>query len=235
MIRAFAFLNKRELNKIGKPVDRTEWDMTPQTVNAYYDSSMNRLNLPAGILQPPFFDPTATAAVNYGAIGFVIGHEITHGFDDQGAQFDGHGNLKSWWDKEDLKKFQAATAAVANQFTQFSVAGNVHVQGKLVMGEAVADLGGLTLAYRAYHQCAAYRVASSVGGFTPEQQFFLAAAHVWANNIRPDEARRLVVVDPHPPAMYRVNGTFANMPEFQQAFAVPENSPMHNKQRPTIW
>jgi putative endopeptidase len=235
MIRALEFLNTRELNKIGKPVDRTEWDMTPQTVNAYYDASMNRLNLPAGILQPPFFDPTAPAAVNYGAIGFVIGHEITHGFDDQGAQFDGQGNLKSWWEKDDLKKFQARTATVANQFTEFSVAGNVHVQGKLVMGEAVADLGGLTLAYRAYHQSTAYRVASTLGGFTPDQQFFLAAAHVWANNIRPDEARRLVVVDPHPPAMYRVNGTFANMPEFQQAFAIPDSSPMYNKNRPTIW
>jgi putative endopeptidase len=235
MIRALQFLNTRELNKIGKPVDRTEWDMTPQTVNAYYDASMNRLNLPAGILQPPFFDPAAPAAVNYGAIGFVIGHEITHGFDDQGAQFDGQGNLKSWWGKEDLKKFQAATRTVANQFTEFSVAGDVHIQGKLVMGEAVADLGGLTLAYRAYHQSTAYRLASTLGGFTPDQQFFLAAAHVWANNIRPDEARRLVVVDPHPPAMYRVNGTFANMPEFQQAFAIPDNSPMYNKKRPTIW
>jgi putative endopeptidase len=235
MIRALQFLNTRELNKIGKPVDRTEWDMTPQTVNAYYDASMNRLNLPAGILQPPFFDPKAPAAVNYGAIGFVIGHEITHGFDDQGAQFDGRGNLKSWWEKEDLQKFQAATASVANQFTEFSVADGVHVQGKLVMGEAVADLGGLTLAYRAYHQSPAYRLASTLGGFTPDQQFFLAAAHVWANNIRPDEARRLVVVDPHPPAMYRVNGTFANMPEFQQAFAIPNNSPMYNQKHPIIW
>jgi putative endopeptidase len=235
MIRAMAFLTKRELDKIGKPVDRMEWDMTPQTVNAYYDPSMNRLNLPAGILQPPFFDPIAPVAVNYGAIGFVVGHEMTHGFDDQGAQFDGQGNLKSWWGKQDLKKFQAATAAVAKQFSQYSVAGNVHVQGKLVMGEAVADLGGLTLAYRAFQHANADHSAKTVHGFTPEQQFFLAAAHVWANNIRPEEARRLVIVDPHPPAMYRVNGTFANMPEFQQAFGIDVNSPMHNKQRPTIW
>jgi putative endopeptidase len=235
MMRAMVFLNKRELDKIGKPVDRVEWDMTPQTVNAYYDPSMNRLNLPAGILQPPFFDPAAPTAVNYGAIGFVIGHEMTHGFDDQGAQFDGQGNLKSWWGKDDLKKFQAATAAVANQFSQYSIPGNVHVQGKLVMGEAVADLGGLTLAYRAFQHSNTFQTAQTLGGFTPEQQFFLAAAHVWANNIRPEEARRLVIVDPHPPAMYRVNGTFANMPEFQQAFGIGVDSPMFNKERPMIW
>jgi putative endopeptidase len=235
MLRAMAFLNQRELNKIGKPVDRAEWDMTPQTVNAYYDASMNRLNLPAGILQPPFFDPKAPLAVNYGAIGFVIGHEMTHGFDDEGAQFDGHGNLNSWWDAKDLQKFQAATARVAKQFSTYRVAGSVPVQGKLVMGEAVADLGGLTLAYRAFHAATQDKNQPVVSGFTPDQQFFLAAAHVWANNIRPEEARRLVIVDPHPPAMYRVNGTLANMPEFHQAFAVNPESPMHNKQPPVIW
>ncbi len=233
--RTATFLINRDLNKIGKPVDKNEWDMTPQTVNAYYDPSMNRLNIPAGILQPPFFDPTAPAAVNYGAIGFVIGHEMTHGFDDQGAQFDGFGNLHNWWASSDLKKFKTATDSIATQFSQYRVAKNVHVQGKLVMGEAVADLGGLTLAYRAFHATDAYLLAQALGGFTPDQQFFLGAAHVWANNTRPEEARRRAIVDPHPPALFRVNGTLADMPQFQQAFGVNSNDMMHNKAHSTIW
>lgn len=235
VLRANEFLQKRELDKIGKPVDKNEWFMTPQTVNAYYDPSMNNINFPAGILQPPFFDPKAPAAVNYGALGFVMGHEMTHGFDDQGAQFDGHGNLKNWWTPEDLKKFQAATACISDHFSRYTVDGDLHVQGKLVTGEATADLGGLTLAWRAFHASPTYRQARTIDGFTPDQQFFLGAAHVWASNIRPEEARRLVTIDPHPPAMYRVNGTVANMPQFQQAFGVPSASPMVNKHRCVIW
>ncbi len=235
VIRASEFLNQRELNKIGKPVDETEWDMTPQTVNAYYDPSMNRLNLPAGILQPPFFDPKAPAAINYGAIGFVIGHEMTHGFDDQGAQFDGAGNLKNWWSAEDLKKFQTTTQQIATQFSSYKVNGNVAVQGKLVMGEATADLGGLILALRAYHASDAYKQAKTISGFTPDQQFFLGAAHVWASNVRSAEAERLVLVDPHPPAKFRVNGTFANVPQFKLAYSLKNKSPMVNQQYPIIW
>lgn len=235
VMRASEFLTKRDLNKIGKPVDKNEWDMTPQTVNAYYDASMNRLNIPAGILQSPFFDPNASAAINYGAIGFVIGHEMTHGFDDEGAQFDGTGNLKNWWTENDLKKFQEKTQTIANQFSTYVVNGTLHVQGKLVMGEATADLGGLTLAYRAFHATDAYQAIKSIDGFTPDQQFFLSAAHVWANNIRSEEAERLVVVDPHPPAMYRVNGTFANMPQFKLAYGANDKSPMVNGNLPVIW
>ena len=220
VMRASEFLTQRELNKIGKPIDENDWDMTPQTINAYYDPSMNRLNIPAGILQPPFFDSSASAAINYGAIGFVVGHEMTHGFDDEGAQFDGTGNLKNWWTENDLKKFQEKTQKIANQFSQYTVNGTLHVQGKLVMGEATADLGGLTLAYCALHASEAYQQLKTVAGFTPDQQFFLSAAHVWASNIRPEEAQRLLVVDPHPPAIYRVNGTLANMPQFKLAYGL---------------
>ena len=235
VMRANQFLVKRDLDKLGKPVDRTEWDMSPQTINAYYNPSMNNINFPTGILQPPFYDPTAPAAVNYGSIGFVIGHEITHGFDDQGAKFDEHGNLHDWWTPEDLKQFKAATACIVHQFSQYKVAGDMHVNGELVVGEATADLGGLTLALRAFHASNAYKQAKTINGFTPDQQFFLGAAHAWANNTRPEEARRLVTIDPHPPAMNRVNGALANMPAFQAAFDIPENSPMVNPKRCVIW
>ena len=198
VIRANQFLVKRDLNKIGKPVDRTEWGMTPQTINAYYDPSMNNLNIPAGILQAPFFDPNAPAAVNYGSIGFVMGHEMTHGFDDQGAQFDGHGNLKNWWTPNDLSKFKAATQCIIDQFSKYVVNGDLHVQGKLVVGEAAADLGGITLAYRAFHHSDAYKNAKIIDGMTPDQQFFLGTAHVWAMNIRPQQLQNQVTTDPTP-------------------------------------
>lgn len=233
--RANEFLTHRDLNKIGKPIDKTEWAMSPQTVNAYYDPSMNNINLPAGILQAPFFDPKAPAAINYGAIGYVIGHEMTHGFDDQGAQFDGHGNLKNWWTPEDLKKFKEATHCIMTQFSKFEIEKGLHLQGELVMGEATADLGGLILAYRAFHASAAYKSAKTIGGFTPDQQFFIGLAHVEAANIRPEQLRQLVTVDPHPPMMFRVNGTIANMPEFKSAFSVPDVSPMMNSSRCVIW
>ncbi len=240
VLRANDFEHRRQLAKIGKPVDRTEWGMTPQTVNAYYNPSLNEIVFPAGILQPPFFDPAAPAALNYGAIGAVIGHEITHGFDDQGCQFDGRGNLKNWWTDEDFKKFQAATAAISDQFAQYTVAGGMHLQGKLVTGEAVADLGGVKLAWRAF-QAAPSNLAQNppdnqkYGDFTPAQLFFLGFAHVWATNIRPEEAQRLVLTDPHPPALWRVNGTLVNVPEFQKAFGLPDHSPMVNPKRAVIW
>lgn len=233
-MRASEFLVRYELNKIGKPVDKNEWSMLPQQVNAYYDPSRNNLNMPAGILQPPFFNPKASAAVNYGAIGFVMGHEMTHAFDDQGAQFDGYGNLQNWWTAEDLKKFQSATNCIANHFSQY-VENGLHVQGKLVTGEATADLGGLTLAFNAFHASPDYAKAKTVKGFNPDQQFFLGAAHIWALNIRPEEARSLIITDPHPPALYRINGTFANMPQFQVAFNILNNAPMVNQDRCIIW
>ncbi len=235
VMRANEFEQKRELNKIGKPLDRNEWYMTPQTVNAYYAPSMNNINFPAGILQPPFFDPNAPAAVNYGAIGWVMGHEMTHGFDDQGAQFDGHGNLKNWWTPEDAKRFHAATSCVSNHFSSYTVDGDLHVQGKLVTGEETADLGGMMLAWRAFHASSAYKDAKTIDGYTPDQQFFIAGAHVWANSTRPAEARRRVTIDPHAPPQYRVNGTVANVPQFQEAFHVPADSPMVNAQRCVIW
>lgn len=235
VIRANEFENNRELNQIGKPVDKSEWFMTPQTVNAYYDPSMNNINFPAGILQPPFFDPNAPMAVNYGAIGYVMGHETTHGFDDQGSKFDGHGNLKNWWTRTDKRHFEKNVKCIVKQFSSYTVDGDVHVQGKLVTGEAIADLGGLKLAWRAFRASPYYKEAKTIDGFTPDQQFFLGAAHVWASNIRPAEARNRVTTDPHPPAMYRVNGTLANLPQFQQAFHVPKKSPMVNQPICVIW
>ena len=235
VMRANEFEQQRELNEVGKPVDRNEWFMTPQTVDAYYDPSMNNINFPAGILQPPFFDPKAPLALNYGAIGWVMGHEMTHGFDDEGAQFDGHGNLRNWWTPEDAKRFHAATACISSDFSRYTVDGTLHIKGKLVTGEETADLGGLTLAWRAFHASGAYQEAKTLDGYTPDQQFFLGAAHVWASNIRPAEARRRVTIDPHAPAVYRVNGTLANMPQFQQAFHVAPGSPMVNAHRCVIW
>ncbi|RUR13593.1 M13 family metallopeptidase [Legionella sp. km772] len=235
VMRANQFLVQRDLKKIGKPLDRTEWAMSPQTINAYYDPSMNNLNMPAGILQPPFFDPKAPAAVNYGSVGFVMGHEMTHGFDDQGAQFDGNGNLKNWWSPSDLTKFNQATQCISDQFSKYVVDGDMHVQGKLVVGEATADLGGITLAYKAFHRSSEYKQAKVIDGMTPDQQFFLGVAHVWANNMRPQQMRNQVTTDPHPPAQYRVNGSLANMPEFQAAFGIPDDSPMVNKPRCVIW
>lgn len=235
VMRANEFLNKRDLDKIGKPIDRTEWAMTPQTINAYYDPSMNNLNIPAGILQAPFFDPNAPMALNYGSIGFVMGHEMTHGFDDQGAQFDGHGNLKNWWTPGDLTKFKEATQCIVDQFSNYTVDGGMHVQGKLVVGEATADLGGITLAYKAFHRSKDFKNATTIDGMTPDQQFFLGTAHVWAINIRPQQIQNQVTTDPHPPARFRVNGSLANIPQFQAAFNIPENSPMVNAKRCVIW
>ena len=235
VMRANEFEQKREMNKIGKPVDRSEWLMTPQEVNAYYYPPQNNINFPAGILQPPFFDPKAPPAVNYGAVGWVMGHEMTHGFDDEGSQFDGHGNLKNWWAPEDAKRFHAATSCVSDQFSSYTVDGDLHVQGKLVTGEETADLGGMMLAWRAFHASKAYKEAKTIDGFTPDQQFFLGAAHVWADNTRPAELRRRVTIDPHAPAQYRVNGTVENLPQFQEAFHIPAGSPMVNPHRCVIW
>ncbi|HEV2443284.1 MAG TPA: M13 family metallopeptidase [Steroidobacteraceae bacterium] len=235
VMRANEFEQRRELNEIGKPVDRSEWEMTPQEVNAYYFPPMNNINFPAGILQPPFFDPKAPLALNYGAIGWVMGHEMTHGFDDEGSQFDGHGNLKNWWTAQDAKRFHAATSCISNQFSGYTVDGDLHVQGKLVTGEETADLGGLMLAWRAFHASSAYKDAKTIDGFTPDQQFFIGAAHVWASNMRPAEARLRVTVDPHAPDLYRVNGTLANLPQFQQAFHIPAGSTMVNAHRCVIW
>ena len=229
VLRAREFEQRREYDKIGKPVDRSEWSMSPQTVNAYYDPSMNSLNIPAGILQPPYFDQSWPAAVNYGATGAsTVGHEMTHGFDDEGAKFDGHGNLKNWWAPQDLKKFTAATRCVAEQFSRYTVPGGMHVQGELVTGEAVADLGGLILARRALHALQPQDPAV-------DRQFYLAFAHSWAGQMRPEQAQELVTTDPHPPAEFRTNGSLVNDAEFQAAFAIPSASPMVKSERCVIW
>jgi putative endopeptidase len=210
---------RRNLGKIGKPVDRTEWGMTPPTVNAYYNSSMNEIVFPAGILQPPFYDPKADDAFNYGGIGAVIGHEMTHGFDDSGAKFDAEGNLVMWWTEDDFKKFNAKTDCVVNQFNEFEVEPGLHQVGKLVVGESVADLGGLTVAYAAYKKSLEGKPRpKTIAGFTPEQRFFLGWAQVWASNIRPEAARLRVATDPHPLGRFRVNGPLSNMPAFAEAY-----------------
>jgi putative endopeptidase len=210
---------QRNLGKIGKPVDRTEWGMTPPTVNAYYNSSMNEIVFPAGILQPPFYDPKADDAFNYGGIGAVIGHEMTHGFDDSGAKFDADGNLVMWWTPDDFKKFNARTDCVVQQFDAFEVEPGLNQKGQLVVGESVADLGGLTVAYAAYRKSLEGRPRpKTIAGFTPEQRFFLGWAQVWAQNIRPEAARLRVATDPHPLGRFRVNGPLSNMPAFAEAF-----------------
>jgi putative endopeptidase len=236
MLRANQFEQRRQLAKIGKPLDRSEWYMTPQTVNAYYDPSMNSLNVPAGILQPPYFNMSWPDAVNYGATGATIGHEMTHGFDDQGAKFDGHGNLKNWWAPKDLDKFRRATRCIAEQYSRFTVSGGLHVQGELVTGEATADLGGVMLAWRALHALVG-EGRSPVGGEEQDrdQQFFLAFAHSWAGAIRPEQVQEMVTTDPHPPAEFRTNATLANSPAFQAAFAIPDPSPMAKTDRCVIW
>jgi predicted metalloendopeptidase len=217
--RGTAFELHRELAKIDKPVDRTEWDMSPPTVNAYFDPNMNEIVFPAGILQPPFFDAKADDALNYGGIGAVIGHEMTHGFDDQGAQYDAQGNLHNWWTPEDLKNFKERTACIEKQFDSFVVVEDLHENGKLVLGESIADLGGLTLSHMAFdHTLAGKPEPPKIDGFTPEQRFFLSFARIWGTTARPEFERMMVTVDPHPLPRFRAAGALMNMPDFAKVF-----------------
>ncbi len=215
-------------SRMGKPVDRTEWGMTPPTVNAYYNPSMNEIVFPAGILQPPFFDPNADDAVNYGAMGAVIGHEMTHGFDDEGRQFDGQGNLRDWWTAEDAKKYDAQAQLVVEQFNGYTVVdSSTHVNGKLTLGENIADLGGLKIAYLAMEKSLADNGRPApIDGFTPEQRFFLGWAQVWRDETRPEMERTLVNTNPHAPAKWRVDGPLSNMPEFKKAWGCKEGDAM---------
>jgi putative endopeptidase len=217
-MRGVQFDFKRDLNKIGKPVDRTEWSMSPPTVNAYYNPEMNEIVFPAGILQPPFFDPNADDASNYGAMGAVIGHEMTHGFDDQGRKFDAQGNLKDWWTPEDEKNFNERAACVEKQFDAYVVQDDLHENGKLELGESIADLGGLNLAYRALQEAEKGKKPAVIGGFTPDQRFFLAYAQIWASNDRPEFERLMVNTNPHPLARFRSIAAPSNMQEFARAF-----------------
>lgn len=226
----------RQLRKIGKPVDRTEWGITPPTVNAYYNPLMNEIVFPAGILQPPFFDPAADDAVNYGGMGAVIGHEIIHGFDDQGRQFDKEGNLKDWWTSDDEAKFIERATCVEQQFSGYEVEKGVAVNGKLVLGESIADLGGLTISFAALQRAMAGKPRpAEIDGFSPEQRFFLGWAQVWRTNMRPEFARYMVQVDPHPPAKFRVNGPLSNMPEFTKAFGCKSGESMIRASQCQIW
>jgi putative endopeptidase len=236
VFRARQFEYARDLAKIGKPVDRTEWGMTPPTVNAYYNPQLNEIVFPAGILQPPFYDPNRDDAYNYGAIGSVIGHEITHGFDDQGAQFDPQGNLKNWWNSEDLKNFEARGECIVQQFDGYEVEKDLHENGKLVEGESIADLGGLTLAYAAFQKSMAGKPRNTDGnGFTPEQRFFIGYAQNWAINIRPELARLQTNTDPHPLPRFRTNGPLSNTVEFAKAFGCKKGDAMMRQQLCKIW
>jgi putative endopeptidase len=225
--RGSAFAVAHDMSEIGKPVDRTEWGMTPPTVNAYYNSSMNEIVFPAGILQPPFYDPNRDDAMNYGGIGAVIGHEMTHGFDDQGAKFDAQGNLKNWWTAEDLANFKTRGDCIQKQFDSFEVEPGLHENGKLVEGESIADLGGLTIAYAALQKSMEGKPAPpAIDEFTPEQRFFLAFAQIWAGSERAEYARMIVATNPHPLNRFRTNGPLSNMPLFAKAWGCSANSAM---------
>jgi putative endopeptidase len=208
------------IGRLGKPVDKTRWGMTPPTVNAYYSPVNNEIAFPAGILQFPFFDFDADDAVNYGGIGAVIGHEMTHGFDDSGRQYAADGNLNDWWNKEDADNFKAKAAAVVEQYNSYKVLDSIHVNGKLTLGENLADLGGLNIAYEAFKKTRQGRSNEMIDGLTPDQRFFLSWAQVWRMNIRPETAAQLIIVDPHSPAEARTNGPLVNMDSWYKAFNV---------------
>ena len=226
LLRGREFEFNRDLNKIGKPVDRNEWGMTPPTVNAYYNPLKNEIVFPAGILQPPFFDPKADDASNYGAMGAVIGHEMTHGFDDEGRKFDAQGNLRDWWTPQDAKNFDARAVCIEKQFDSYRVQGNLHENGKLVLGESIADLGGLTLAYNALEKDLQGRPRPLIDGLTPEQRFFIAYAQVWAAHDRPAFERLMVNLNPHPLDRFRGIAAPSNMPAFARAFRCQEGDAM---------
>jgi putative endopeptidase len=235
--RATEFEYNRDLNKLGKPIDRTEWGMTPQTVNAYYNPLMNEIVFPAAILQPPFFNTLADDAVTYGGIGAVIGHEIGHGFDDRGSQYDGSGNLRNWWTDADRKEFEARTAKLVAQYESFSPVEGEHVNGKLTLGENIGDLGGLSIAYQAYKISLNGKEPPVIDGLTGDERFFMGWAQVWARLYRDEDLRQRLVTDSHSPNEYRCNGVVRNVPEFYTAFQVKEGDKLYLKpeDRVKIW
>jgi putative endopeptidase len=235
VMEASGFELQRQLDKIGKPVDRSDWEMHPQAVNAYYDPSLNEMVFPAGILQPPFYNRESEEEINYGGIGMVMGHELTHGFDDEGRKFDGYGNLHDWWTPKVSKEFDERSACVVRQFDGYVSVDDLHLNGKLTLGDNIADLGGITLAQQASVAAVVKDSAPHPGGFTPEQLFFLGYAQSWCQKVRPPFARMLVAVDPHSPARFRVNGPISNLPAFQQAFACKEGAPMVRADRCRVW
>ncbi len=228
VLSASIFNSKKDIAKIGKPVDKTEWGMTPQTVNAYYNPENNEIVFPAGILQPPFFDPKADDAINYGGIGAVIGHEMTHGFDDQGRQYDGKGNMKDWWTKTDEENFDKRAQRIVDQFDSYVAVDTLHINGKLTEGENIADLGGINISFDAFMKTPEYKSGKEINGFTPSQRFFLSFANIWKIKNRPERLRLRVKVDPHSPEHYRVDGPLSNTPAFWKAFNVKPGDPMRS-------
>ena len=236
-LRANAFESKRQIVKIGKPLDRKEWGMTPPTVNAYYSGSHNEIVFPAGILQPPFFDQKMDDAINFGGIGAVIGHELTHGFDDQGRKFDPQGNLRDWWTEQDGKEFEKRAGCIADEYGSFVAVDDLKLNGKLTLGENTADNGGARIALMALREMLAQdgKNGEKIDGYTPEQRLFLGYGRVWCEKRRPEFSRMLVSVDPHSPGRYRVNGVMQNMPEFQQAWGCKAGQPMVRQNACRVW
>ncbi len=233
--RAMVFESKRELAKIGKPLDRGEWGMTPPTVNAYYDPQMNDINFPAGVLQPPLYDPKEDDAPNYGNTGSTIGHELTHGFDDEGRQFDAQGNLRDWWTKDDAARFNQRVQCVKDQYKQYLVVDDIHINSDLTAGEDVADLGGTLLAYMAWKKATDGRKLDPIQGFTSEQRFFIGMGQWACEDERPENLRLHAATDPHSPGKYRINGVISNLPEFQQAFQCKPGQPMVREKPCRVW
>jgi putative endopeptidase len=233
--RANIFEFQRNLKKIGKPVDRSEWYITPPTVNAYYNPQNNDINFPAGVLQPPLFDPKMDDAPNYGDTGGTIGHELTHGFDDEGRQYDAQGNLKDWWQPQDSAEFQKRTQCIVDQYAQYTVVDDIKINSKLTLGEDVADVGGLILAYMAWKDDTKNLKLEPIQGFTPDQRFFIGYGQSWCSNERPEALRMRAMTDPHSPAKYRTNGVLSNMPEFQEAFHCKTGQPMAPEKRCRVW
>jgi endothelin-converting enzyme/putative endopeptidase len=234
-LRANEFEFQRQLNKIGKPVDKNDWPYPPNTVNASYNPLFNNITFPAGILQPPFFDNQADDAMNFGGIGAVIGHELTHGFDDEGSQFDAKGNLNDWWTAQDKKEFEQRTQCVADQYSGYTAVDDLKLNGKLTLGENTADNGGLRLAYAALLTTLAGKEPAPVDGLTAEQRFFLGWANVWCANRTDALSRMLVTIDPHSPAQWRVNGAVSNMPEFREAYHCKADAPMVRQNACRVW
>jgi endothelin-converting enzyme/putative endopeptidase len=232
---ATIFESKRELAKIGKPVDRGEWGMTPPTVNAYYNPQMNDINFPAGVLQPPLYDSRMDDAPNYGNTGATIGHELTHAFDDEGRQYDAKGNLRDWWTKHDAEEFTKRTSCISDEYSQFTVVDDIKINGKLTLGEDVADLGGTLLGYIAWKSATKNEALHDIDGFTPDQRFFIGMAQWACGDERPENKRANAITNPHSPDEYRINGVVSNMPEFQKAFSCKVGQPMVRPKACKVW
>jgi endothelin-converting enzyme/putative endopeptidase len=235
VMRSGAFESRRQWDKIGRPLDRGEWLVTPPTVDAYYNPQMNDINFPAGVLQPPLFDPKMDDAPNYGNTGSTIGHELTHGFDDEGRQFDAQGNLKDWWTAKDAAEFERRAKCVSDQYSGYVAVDDIHLNGKLTNGEDIADLGGTMLAYNAWRHANEGKTLKPADGLSPEQRFFVGMAQWACGDMRPEMKRERALTDPHSPLEYRVNGVVSNMPEFQAAFACPAKSPMVRENACRVW